>query len=64
LKTQPPDLKPDTGIDAVIEFGQKTASVIDNHHERMLEVDISPLIVGAAGANVAIADTLIVNRAD
>ncbi len=54
--------RPGADIAAVIKSVQQLSAYVRDNRERLLEIDINPLIVAADGAGVTVADALIVNR--
>lgn len=51
---------PPADIDAVVEAMMSLEAFVDAHRDRLLEVDINPLIVHPPGAGATVADALIV----
>ncbi|MGB5708240.1 MAG: acetate--CoA ligase family protein [Arenicellales bacterium] len=51
-------------IKAVVKTVKKLAEYVSEHKDRLLEVDINPLMVNPKGLGVTILDALIVNRSE
>ena len=54
--------RPAADIDAVVKVAQGLATLVEEQRERLLEVEINPLIVGERGIGAVVADALVVYR--
>lgn len=54
--------KPAADIDAVVDCVQKLGRYIQHNAERLITIDINPLMVGAKGFGATVADAMIVFR--